>query len=131
MNLPLEILLHTTTFVNDKQTLLSLRLVCKLLRNKLTTIEYVNTDNYKIVFNPEKILFYRNNSLYKDIKFNMGGFKSTEYGLMNTIKTIIQSDNFKIKKYTYHTGSTELKIYDSVTEEKTENTVYYNMCTIS
>ena len=128
---PFELVLYTTQFVNDKNTLLSMRRVCRGLKNHLKTITWQDKDACKITFEPTKILFYKNNKLYQDVLFRSGYYKYQEYTKIGSISCQITSDNFKVKKHIYHTGSVEVTEFDTLTSEKNYRVYYTGLCTIS
>lgn len=128
--LPFELVLHMTQFINDKSTLLSMRLVNKTLHSRLKTITWNDTNQHKINFNTHTIKIYLNNILVRDVFFRCGYYKYTEY-MNGMIKFQLVSSRFKTKKYIYHPGSVEVTEYDANEDLRDHKIHYAGLCAIS
>ena len=128
---PFELVLYSTQFINDKDTLLTMRRVCHGLKQHLKKITWQDKDACKITFEPTKILFYKNNKLYRDVLFRSGYYKYREYNKIGSISCQIISNNFKVKKHIYHTGSVEVTEFNILTGEKNYHIYYTGLCSIS
>ena len=97
--LPWELVLHVADCVDDKATLLALRLVCKALHKHLKSFRWHDHGVlHTITIAPRHVRWSRGQKLFRDITLEMGGYSLTDYSECGAVEFCLQSDHFTVKR---------------------------------